>query len=207
MTQPQRPTRILIAFYSRTGSVEALALAVAEGAREAGAEVRLRRAREVVDSATMGKAAGWSEAAAAMNARYPAPAEEDATWADAIIFGTPTRFGAVTAELKAYIDGLGGLWAAGALNGKVGSVFSATASLHGGNESTLLSLYNVLAHLGLIIVPLGYSDASLFRAGSPYGATAATGQPARAPSAEELAVAHYQGRRVAAVAGALKAAG
>ena len=88
------------------------------------------------------------------------------------MFGTPTRFGAVTAELKAYIDGLGGLWFQGKLNGKAGSAFTSTSSLHGGNESTILSLYNPMAHLGLIIVPLGYADPALFKAGTPYGASA-----------------------------------
>lgn len=149
MTAP----KILIVFYSRNGSTEALAKAIAEGAENAGGEVRLRRAREIVSAEVMAKAPGWTEKATEMNERYPMPTEEDAEWADAIIFGTPTRFGSVTSELKAYIDGLGGLWFAGKLNGKVGSVFGSTSSTHGGNESTLLSLYNPMAHLGLIIVP------------------------------------------------------
>ena len=98
---------VLIAFYSRTAVTEGLALAVAEGARAEGAEVRLRRARELVPAELMASMPGWSEQAAAMNAKYPAPTEADAEWADAIIFGGPTRFGAVCSELKAYIDGLG----------------------------------------------------------------------------------------------------
>jgi NAD(P)H dehydrogenase (quinone) len=93
-----------------------------------------------------------------MNERHPAPSAMDAEWADAIVFGTPTRFGSVSSELKAYIDSLGGLWVQGKLNGKAGAVFCSTSTLHGGNESTLLSMYNPLAHLGFIIVPTGYAD-------------------------------------------------
>lgn len=197
---------ILIAFYSRTGVTEALANAVAEGASAVGAEIRLRRAREVVSPEVMAQAPGWPEQAAAMNARYPAPTEADAEWADAIIFGTPTRFGSVSSELKAYIDSLGGLWFQGKLNGKAGSVFGSTSTPHGGNESTLISLYNPMAHLGLIIVPLGYADPAMFKAGTPYGASSVSFNEARPPSADDLDVAKYQGRRVAQVAAALKSA-
>jgi len=102
--------KILIAFYSRGGSTEALAQAVAEGATAAGAEVRLRRARELVGPEVMAHAPGWAEAAARMNGAYAAPTPEDADWADAIVFGTPTRFGSPSSELRAYIEQLGGLW-------------------------------------------------------------------------------------------------
>ena len=197
---------VLIAFYSRTGVTEALATAVAEGAEAEGATVRLRRVREYVGDDVMAKAAGWKESAAAMNARHEAPTEADAEWADAIIFGTPTRFGNTSAELKTYIDSLGGLWFQGKLNGKAGSVFCSTSTTHGGNESTILSLYNPLAHLGLIIVPTGYADAALFKAGTPYGATSVSNNQATPPNADDIAVARYQGRRVAHVARALKAA-
>lgn len=197
-------TKILIAFYSRGGATETLANAIADGARAEGAEVRLRRAREVVDAGVMARAPGWAESAARQNALYDAPTTEDAEWADAIVFGSPTRFGAVSAELKAYIDGLGGLWSQGRLNGKAGAVFASTSSLHGGNELTILSLYNPLAHLGLVIVPLGYADASLFKAGTPYGASAVVnGRDLPAPTEDDLAVARFQGRRVSRVATAL----
>lgn len=192
--------KVLIAFYSRNHATEALALAVAEGARASGAEVRLRRAREFVGSEVMANVPGWSDNAAAMNAKYEAPTVEDAVWADGIVFGTPTRFGSVASELKAYIDGLGGAWFQGKLNGKAGGVFGATSSKHGGNESTLLSLYTVLAHLGLIIVPLGYSHGSLFKAGSPYGATCITKGGTEKPTEDDLTVARYQGQRIAVVA-------
>ncbi len=199
--------KILIAFYSRSGVTEQLALAIADGAREAGGEVRLRRAREVVGPEVMTQAPGWADSAQSMNAKYEAPTEDDAEWADAIIFGTPTRFGNMSSELKAYIDGLGGLWFQGKLNGKAGSAFASTSTPHGGNESTLLSIYNPLAHLGLIIVPLGYADPAMFAGGTPYGATAISQNKALPPSEADLAVARFQGRRVAFVAEALKTAG
>lgn len=198
---------VLVAFYSRSGVTEALANAVGEAAAKEGAEVRLRRAREFVGPDVMAKAAGWKESADAMNARYPAPTAEDAEWADAVIFGTPTRFGNVSAELKAYIDSLGGLWAQGRLNNKAGSVFCSTSTPHGGNEATLLTMYVPLAHLGFIIVPTGYVDPTVFSAGTPYGASSVSFNQAKPPSAEDLAVAHWQGRRVTMVARALKTAG
>jgi NAD(P)H dehydrogenase (quinone) len=199
--------KILIAFYSRNGSTEALAKAIAEGAEAAGAEVRLRRAREIVSRDVMTHAPGWIENADRMNAAYEAPSEADAEWADAIIFGTPTRFGSITSELKAYVDSLGGLWFQGKLNGKAGSAFSSTSTAHGGNESTNISMYNFMAHLGLIIVPLGYADPAMFAAGTPYGATSISGQNGALPNDKDLEVARYQGRRVTQVAAALAAAG
>jgi NAD(P)H dehydrogenase (quinone) len=197
---------LLVAFYSRNGSTEALANAVATGATGAGANVRLRRAREVVGAEVIKTVPGWTEAAARMNDLYAAPTADDAEWADAIAFGSPTRFGAVASELKAYIDGLGGLWFGGKLNGKAGTVFTSSSSPHGGNESTLVALYQPLAHLGLIIVPLGYADPVMFKAGTPYGASSVSGHSNAKPSEDDLAVAQFQGRRVTHVAAALAAA-
>ena len=198
---------VLIAFYSRNGSTEALALGIAEGARSEGAEVRLRRAREFVSDTVMAKAPGWKENADRMNQQYEAPTEADAEWADAIVFGSPTRFGNVSSELKAYVDSLGGLWFQGKLNGKAGSAFTSTSTPHGGNESTNITMYNFMAHLGLIIVPLGYADPAVFGAGTPYGSSSVSGQNNKPPTAEDLAVARFQGRRIAHVARALKVAG
>ncbi len=197
-------TRVLIAFYSRGGVTEALAKAVAAGAVAEGAEVRLRRAREFVGEEVMKQAPGWLEGAKRMNALYEAPTEGDAEWADGIVFGTPTRFGSMTAELKAYIDGLGGLWFQGKLVGKAGSAFASTSTVHGGNEMTITALYAPMAHLGLILVPTGYADPVLFRAGTPYGASAVSGTNSAPPSADDLEVARFQGKRVARVAAALK---
>ncbi|RYE45610.1 MAG: NAD(P)H:quinone oxidoreductase [Hyphomicrobiales bacterium] len=198
--------KVLIAFYSRNSSTELLANAVAQGAMAEGAEVRLRRAREFVAPEVMRQVPEWADRASEMNAKYEAPTEADADWADAIVFGTPTRFGSISAELKAYIDSLGGLWFQGKLNGKAGSVFGSTSSMHGGNEATLLSVYGPMAHLGLIIVPLGYSDPVMFAAGTPYGATHVSKRDSVMPGTEDLAVATYQGRRVASVARSLRVA-
>ena len=158
---PDTKANILVVFYSRDGSVEALAKAVAEGARQAGAEVRLRRVPDIVSPAVMAKVPGWEERSKRMLAEYGAPTPADAEWADGIIFGTPTRFGNTSAELKAFIDSLGGLWFQGKLNGKAGSAFTSSAGPHGGNETTVASLYFPMAHLGFIIVPTGYTHEKL----------------------------------------------
>jgi NAD(P)H dehydrogenase (quinone) len=198
-------TNVLVAFYSRSGITEKLAQAVAEGAMAGGAGVRLRRAREVVGEAVMKTVPGWSEQAARLNGLYEAPTEDDAQWADAIIFGTPTRFGLISSELKAYVDSLGALWFRGKLNLKVGSAFTSTATTHGGNEATLLTMFVPMAHFGMVIVPPGYGDPVMFRAGTPYGASAVSGNPpVNMPSADDLNVAKFQGQRVAQVAAALK---
>jgi NAD(P)H dehydrogenase (quinone) len=203
MTAP----KILIPFYSRSGTIERLAQAVAEGAQSEGAQVRLRRAREVVGPEVIASVPGWKENAEAMNAKYQAPTAEDALWADGVIFGTPTRFGSVSSELKAYIDSLGGLWAQGKLVGKAGSAFAGSSQVHGGNESTVISLWNPLAHLGFIIVPTGYADPVMFAgAGSPYGASVISSHPPAGPTDAEIAVARFQGKRVAQVAKKLIAA-
>src|SRR5437016_1680654 len=191
---------VLVVFYSRDGSVEKMAIAVAEGAKAEGAEVRLCRVRDIVGPHVMAKVPGWTENSTRMHALYPAPSAEDAEWADAVIFGTPTRFGNAAAELKAYIDSLGGLWFQGKLNGKAGSAFTSTATPHGGNESTILSLYNPMAHLGFIIVPTGYADPIIFKVGTPYGASHVAGNPSSPPTEDELQAARFQGKRVTQVA-------
>jgi len=199
--------KILVVFYSRDGSVEALAQAVGEGAREAGAEVRLRRVPDLVSPAVMANVPGWEERSKRMLAEYGAPTPADTEWADGIIFGTPTRFGNAAAELKAFIDGLGSLWFQGKLNGKAAGAFTSTGGPHGGNETTLLSLYIPMAHLGFIIVPNGYTHSKLFEGhGTPYGSSSISGQNGARPTADDLDVAKHQGARVTQVAAALKAA-
>lgn len=199
-------TRILVAFYSRNGSTEAMAKAVAEGAEAAGAEVRMRRVRDIVHRDIISNVPGWTENAARMEALYAAPTQDDAVWADGVALGTPTRFGNVSSELKSFIDSLGGAWFQGLLVGKAAGVFTSTSTLHGGNEGTLITMYSFLAHLGYIIVPLGYADPVVFRAGSPYGATTVSGQNNTPPTADDLEVARFQGRRLTQVAKALAAA-
>ncbi len=195
---------VLIAFYSRDGSTEALAKEVAKGAEQEGAEVRLRRARDIVPEEIIQKVPGWAENRQRMESEYQAPSHEDAEWADALIFGTPTRYGNVSTELKAYIDGLGPLWQKGALFNKAGATFVSTASTHGGNEVTSLTMYAPLAHLGLVIVPNGYGDGVNFAAGTPYGSSHVAGQKPEPLSDPTKAVAQLQGKRVAKVARLLK---
>ena len=201
------PTRLLIVYYSRSGTVEALATAAAEAARDAGAEVRVRRPREVADAAAMAKVEGWPESAARQNALYEAPTHEDAEWADAILFGTPSYFGAMATELKNFLDLLGPQWKRGALAGKIGGAFAAASWPHGGSEVVTLSLYAPMAHLGMVILPTGYTDEAMLEAGSPYGASAIGGKENRPPRKEDLDAARHQGRRMVAIAGALIAAG
>jgi NAD(P)H dehydrogenase (quinone) len=198
------PVRVLIAFHSRNGSTEALAKAIAEGAEAEGAEVRLRRAREVVSREIMAQAPGWAEAADAMNARYEAPTPADVEWADAIAFGSPTRFGMVSSELKAFIDSLGGLWFQGKLAGKVGAGFTSTSTAHGGNETTIAGLFLPMAHFGMIIAPIGYTDPATFAGGTPYGPSSVSGQNNAPPIDVELAVARAQGKRLAQIAGKVR---
>lgn len=203
---PDAKANILVVFYSRDGSVEALAKAVSEGARRAGAEVRLRRVPDIVSSAVMANVPGWEERSKRMLGEYGAPTPADAEWADGIIFGTPTRFGNTSAELKAFIDSLGGLWFQGKLNGKAAGAFTSTAGPHGGNEATVISLYIPMAHLGFIIVPTGYTHEKIVQGhGTPYGASAVSGQNSAPPTGDDLDVAKHQGARVAQVAAALKA--
>ena len=204
---PETNAKILVVFYSRDGSVEALAKAIGEGAREAGAEVRLRRVPDIVPAAVMEKVPGWEQRSKRMLAEYGAPTPADAEWADGILFGTPTRFGNVSAELKAFIDSLGGLWFQGKLNGKAAGAFTSTAGPHGGNEATVISLFIPMAHLGFIIVPNGYTHEKLVQGhGTPYGSSSTSGQNSAPPTKDELEVAKHQGARVTKVAAALKAA-
>ncbi len=198
--------RVLIAFYSRNGCTAALAEGIAAGVREAGGEPILKRVDEFVDDALIERVPGWKASREALRAKYSPPTPEDAAGADAIIFGTPTRFGSVSSELKSYIDSLGGLWAQGKLVGKVGSAFCTTSTTHGGNEVTSFTMFAPMAHLGLIIVPTGYVDPVTFAAGTPYGASAVSGQDNAPPTEADLAVARVQGKRVTEVARALKAA-
>lgn len=160
-------TNILIAYYSRDGSTERMAYAVADGAREIASEVRIRRARELVDAQTISAVPGWQESADRMNAAHAAPSPEDVEWADAVILGSPTRYGLMASELKAFLDSLGAQWMQGRLVGKVGSAFTSTSSPHGGNELNSFTMFVPMAHFGMIIVPPGYADPVMFKAGTP----------------------------------------
>ena len=190
--------KVAVIYYSATGNVYKLARAVEEGAREAGAEVRFKKVHELAPEEAIRSNQGWSDHAL-MTEDVPEADLEDLEWADAYIFGTPTRFGNVSAQLKQFLDTTGGLWFEGKLADKVVSGFTSAQNAHGGQESTLLSMYNVFAHWGSIVVTPGYTDPLLFEAGgNPYGASS-TGEP----SEQELAAARYLGRRVAEKAGLL----
>ena len=185
-------TKVAVIYYSATGNVYKLAQAVEEGAKEAGAEVRFRKVHELAPEEAIKSNQGWSDHAL-MTEDVPEALLEDLEWADAYIFGTPTRFGNVSAQLKQFIDTTGGLWFEGKLADKVVSGFTSASTAHGGQESTLLSLYNVFAHWGAILVTPGYTDPLLFEAGgNPYGESSTN-----EPSEQELAAARYLGRRVA----------
>ncbi len=199
-------TRMLIVFYSRSGSVESLAKAAAESAREAGAEVRLRRAREVASEESMAQVKGWLEDARRQNALYEVPTKDDAEWADAILFGTPCYFGAMATELKNFLDQLGSQWKRGALAGKLGGAFATASWPHGGTEVVTLSMYAPMAHLGMVILPTGYTDEAMLEAGSPYGASAIVGAENRPPRDEDFAAVKHQARRAVAITDALIAA-
>ncbi len=189
--------KVAVIYYSATGNVYKLAQAVEEGAKEAGAEVRFRKVRELAPEEAIKSNQGWSDHAL-MTEDVLEASMEDLEWADAYVFGTPTRFGNVSAQLKQFIDTTGGLWFQGKLADRVVGVFTSASTLHGGQETTIASLFNVFVHWGAIIVPLGYTDEAIFAAGNPYGASS-TGEPTE----EELAAARHQGRRIAEKAEAL----
>ena len=188
-------TKVAVIYYSATGNVYKLGRAIEEGAKEAGAEVRFRKVHELAPEEAIKSNQGWYDHSLETQ-DVPEASLDDLEWADAYIFGTPTRFGNVSAQLKQFIDTAGGLWFQGKLADKVVSGFTSASTLHGGQESTLLSMYNVFMHWGSIIVPTGYTDDSIFAGGgNPYGASS-TGSE-EGPTEEELAVARYQGRRIA----------
>lgn len=185
-------SKLSIVYYSATGNVYRLAKAIEEGALEAGAQVRLRRVAELVPESVISQNPDWV-AHRAETAHVPEATPDDLDWADGLVFGTPTRFGNVSSQLKQFIDGTSELWGEGRLADKAVSGFVSSHEQHGGQESTLLSLYNVFIHWGSIIVPPGYTDESVFASGgNPYGIGSIG-----APDEADLEVARFQGRRMA----------
>jgi NAD(P)H dehydrogenase (quinone) len=196
---------MLILYYSAYGHVEQMAHAVAEGARSvAGTEVSIKRVPELMPEETARKA-GMK-----LDHKTPIASVEELPKYDAIIFGTPTRFGNMAAQMRNFLDQTGGLWVKGALVGKVASVFASTATQHGGQETTITSFHNTLFHQGMILVGLPYSFAGLTRmdqvsGGTPYGATTLAGPDgSRQPTDNELDGARFQGRHVAEIAARLE---
>jgi NAD(P)H dehydrogenase (quinone) len=193
--------KVLVLYHSFYGHIETMAEAEAAGAREvAGTEVVVKRVPETMGDELVRQFGGKLDQAA------PLARPDELADYDAIIFGTPTRFGNMSGQMRTFIDQTGGLWLKGALIGKVGSVFTSTATQHGGQESTILSFHTSLLHQGMVIVGLPYSEQRQMgldeiKGGSPYGAsTIAGGQGERQPSEQELAMARFQGRHVATIA-------
>jgi len=200
--------KVLVVFYSMYGHTYKMAQAIAEGVKEVpGADAVLRRVPETLPEDVLAKM-GALEAQKSM-AHIPVCTVDELAGADAVIFGTPTRFGNMCGQMRQFLDATGGLWAKGSLAGKVGSVFTSSATQHGGQESTILSFHINLLHHGMVVVGLPYAFAGQMRideisGGSPYGAsTIAGGKGERMPSENELAAARWQGRHVAAIAAKL----
>ena len=200
--------KVLIVYYSMYGHVHRLAQAIAEGVREIpGAEAILRRVPETLPAEVLEKM-GAVEAQKTM-ANVPVATVDELATADAIIFGTPTRFGNMCGQMRQFLDATGQLWARGALVGKVGSVFASSNTQHGGQESTILSFHITLLHQGMVIVGLPYSFQGQMRndeitGGSPYGASTIAGTGGeRVPTENELAAARFQGKHVASIAAKL----
>jgi NAD(P)H dehydrogenase (quinone) len=191
--------KILVLYYSSYGHIEKMAEAIAEGARETGAQVDIKRVPETAPL-EVAQAAHFK-----LDQAAPIANVADLEQYDAIILGTGTRFGRMSSQMAAFLDQAGGLWGRGVLNGKVGSAFSSTASQHGGQETTLFSMITNLMHFGMVVVGLPYSFPGLLgvsdvSGGTPYGATTvAGGDGSRQPSENELAGARFQGKHVAEI--------
>lgn len=205
--------KILVVFHSVYGHVQALAKAVAEGVQEVpGVELVLRRAREFPDLVQqMEKEKGYSYQVYQSQQSIPECTVDDLREADGVLFGSPTRYGNMTAQMKALIDSTAQLWLSGGMEGKPAGVFTSTASTHGGQETTLVTMMVPLLHLGMIIVGVPYSTSGMIhteaRGGTPYGASTVAGPTGQLqPTQEDLAIAKVQGRRVAETAVALRSA-
>jgi len=195
------PVKVSVIFYSATGNVTALARQIAAAAEKSGAEVRLRRVAELAPQAAIDSNPAWAANVLDI-AEIPEATADDVDWADAVLIGSPTRFGNIASQAKQFLDQLGGLWFQGKLAGKVYSGFAATSGKHGGNESTILALYNSFHHFGGIIVAPGYTNEALFANASPYGVSHYGSEPIDETT---QAAAAAQADRVVETAAALKA--
>jgi NAD(P)H dehydrogenase (quinone) len=191
--------KVSVIYYSATGSVHALAVQAVEAAEKAGAEVRLRKVHELAPKEAISSNEGWSKHALETE-DVPEATADDVVWADAVIFGTPTRYGNVAAQLKQFFDTLGPQWGAGQLADKVYTGFTSTGTNHGGQESTLLAMYNSFYHFGGIIVPPGYTDPSKFVDGNPYGASHISQNGANPPQEQDLTAVAYSATRAVQIA-------
>ena len=200
--------KVQVVFYSMYGHIHKMAEAVAAGAREGGAEVALYQVAELMSDADLEKAG--AKAARTAFAHIPFAKPDQLADADAVIFGAPTRYGNMCAQMRNFLDQTGALWMKGGLIGKVGSVFTSSATQHGGQETTITSFHSTLLHHGMVIVGVPYSEQRQMKideitGGSPYGASTITGgDGSRQPSENELAIARFQGKHVATIVGQLQ---
>lgn len=192
-----------VIYYSSTGNVHQMAVRAATAAEQAGAEVRLRKVAETAPPEAVGSNEAWAQHHEETR-ENPTATSEDIDWADVVLFGTPTRYGNVSAQLKNYLDALGGLWSQGRLADKVYAGFTSTGTKRGGQESTLLALYNSVYHFGGILVPPGYTDPAVkFNDGNPYGVSHFSGNGTIALGEEELAALDHLATRAVTTARAL----
>ncbi|KAB7844423.1 NAD(P)H:quinone oxidoreductase [Streptomyces mobaraensis] len=200
-------TNVAVVYYSSTGNVHKMAEAAAAEAEKAGAAVRLRRVAELAPQSAIDRNEAWAAHVAATR-DVPEATLEDLDWADAVLFGTPTRFGLPAAQLKQFLDTTGGLWFQGKLVNKVVSSFTSSNNTHAGQESTILALNNTFYHWGAVIVPAGFADPVQFERanGNPYGASSVTDNVPGNVHPDNLAAIAYQTRRVVEIAKVLGAA-
>ena len=196
----ERPARVAVIYYSARGNTHALARAVAEGAEREGAEVRLRHVAELTQEMVISVKQYWGRHRSEIE-HLPDASLEDIEWADGIAFGSPTRFGNITAQLKLFLDLAGELWQRGELIDKVATAFTSSQTGHGGQESSILALNNTFYHWGAIVLPLGYTAHEVFNGGgNPYGTSFTSDHHGTGPDEDTLAVARAQGTRLARVA-------
>ncbi|GLY71133.1 NAD(P)H:quinone oxidoreductase [Amycolatopsis taiwanensis] len=192
-------TRILVVYYSATGNTAQLASALVDGARETGAQVRLRTVAETAPAAAIATNPRW-QAYVDSGSHTELATLEDLEWADGLAVGSPTRFGGPAAQLKFFLDTTGGLWANGKLANKVATSFTTASTAHGGLESTLLAINNIFYHWGAIVVPLGYAEPHLLESGNPYGGSFVSRKSAQ-PDKKTLEALRIQGTRLATITG------
>ncbi|MEU4130550.1 NAD(P)H:quinone oxidoreductase [Streptomyces wuyuanensis] len=199
------PVKLSIVYYSSTGTIAEIAEELRDAGVKAGAEVRLVKAAELAPRAAIDANPAWAASEAA-TAHVPEATPEDIEWADAVLFGSATRFGNISSQLKQFIDTLGGLWAQGKLADKVYSGFTSSATLHAGQETTLQALYTSVHHFGGIVVAPGFTDPVKFADGNPYGTSHVDGQGTNPVDDTTRAAARHQAERVVGIAARLKAA-
>lgn len=198
-------TKLAIIYYSSTGTVHAMAERLQAAGEKAGAEVRLRQVAELAPAEAIASNAAWSQHFDRTK-NEPKATAEDVTWADAVLFGSPTRYGNIASQLKQFLDTLGPQWGQGLLADKAYAGFTSTMTKHGGQESTLLALYNTIHHFGGILVAPGYTDPVKFGDGNPYGVSHVTGGNNDAPLTDEVhAALDHMAERIVRIAGKLSA--